>query len=103
MGELKLDPPLAKIILESIRHRCVDEVLSIARVPGVEEVCSREFDRSSNVCHSGCDFLTPLKIFNESLKQKEQKRVVQQHMKLNIRALEKAVEIKKATIEQEGS
>ena len=47
---------------------------SIASVPGFEEVCSREFYRGSYVCHSGCDFLTPLWTSSMSSWSKKNKR-----------------------------
>lgn len=96
MSELKLDPPLAKMILNSVRYRCVDEVLTIASMLSVEEVLCRDFDRTSPICHPSCDFLTLISIFNEFAKQRNTSEWCST-MRLNIRALEKAEEIKKAT------
>lgn len=97
MSELKLDPPLAKMVLESVRHGCMDEILSIASMLSVENVFYRDFDKTSAVCHQNCDFLTFLNIFNEFTRQSNRKEW-SDGMKLNSIALEKAAEVKKIAI-----
>lgn len=97
IADLRLDPLLGRMVLDSIRFRCVDEVLSISSVLGVEEAFHRDFDRGSSICHPNCDFLTILNVFNEFLKQRKRGEWCGA-MQVSCKALEKAVELKKASL-----
>lgn len=96
LSELKLDLPLAKMVYESTRYGCTDEILSISSMVSAGEIYHRDFDRTSGICNPGCDFLTLLNIFNEFVRQGNRSRWCRD-MKLSMRALEKAVETRNVT------
>ncbi|AFM98909.1 HrpA-like helicase [Encephalitozoon hellem ATCC 50504] len=97
MSELRLEPPLAKMVLNSSKYGVVSEMVTIASMLSVYGIFYEGFDKSSHLCHQGCDFMTLLNIFNEFITQKNGNEWCYR-MKINEDALRKAMEIRKTTL-----
>nr|AGE96205.1 pre-mRNA splicing factor [Encephalitozoon cuniculi] len=97
MSELRLDPPLARMVLGAAGYGAVNEIASIASMLSVHEVFHRDFDKSSPLCHQGCDFLTLLNIFNAFIRQKNRSEWCNK-MKVSEHALKRATETKRAVL-----
>ncbi|ADM12144.2 HrpA-like helicase [Encephalitozoon intestinalis ATCC 50506] len=97
MSELKLEPPLARMVINSINYGVVDEITSIVGMLSIYGLFDKDFDKSSSLYHQSCDFITLLNIFNEFISSKNRNEWCNK-VKVNGDALKKAMEIKKAVL-----
>ncbi|KAM0671876.1 HrpA-like helicase [Ordospora colligata] len=98
MGELRLEPCLSKMVLESAKYRCIREIAGIVSMLSVEWPLRKEFNKECFLCDAECDFITLLNVFNEFCLQKD-KQTWCKLMNVDRKALEKAEKINK-TVEE---
>lgn len=94
MSELRLEPCLSKMILESVRYGCIEEMASIVSMLSVEWPLRNEFNKECFLCDTECDFTTLLNVFNEFCSQND-KQTWCELMNVDRKALEKAEKIKR--------
>lgn len=97
MSELRLEPPLARMVLNSSRYGVVNEMATIVSMLSVYGIFFEGFDKSSPLCDQNCDFMTLLNVFNEFIMQKNRNEWCSR-MKINEDALKKAMETKKTIL-----
>lgn len=100
MSEFPLDPTLAKVLLASVKHRCVNEAATVVAMLGVPNAflrpkeCQAEADSAkARFSHEDGDHLTLLNVFNAFKLKKESQDWCYDHF-VNYRGLRQANDIR---------